>query len=213
MLRKRNQEWLGIFIGGLGVLFLLVNNGLLWFGWEAVWPAFPLLLGVFLLKIHVTRRGPGQLFFGLLVTGLSLFLFLFSTGILGWSSMRSLWPMFFLITGISSLALAATGDRPLPALIAGLVIVITGVVGLLATSGRLGSRTITPLVRFWPLVLVVAGALIYFRARSERLEENDMAFLSRQNDGTPRAVSDKSVEKTGDTETTANDDDGESRSR
>lgn len=171
MLRKRNQEWLGIFIGALGLLFLLVNNGLLWFGWEAVWPTFPLLIGVFLLKIYATRRGPGQLFFGLLMTGFGIFLFVFSTGILDWDAMKTLWPMFFLIAGISALALAATGDRPHPALIAGLVVVITGIVGFLATSGHLGSRATAPLVRLWPLVLVVAGALIYFRARGERLEE------------------------------------------
>ncbi len=181
MLRKRNQEWLGIFIGGLGLLFLLVNNGLLWFGWEAVWPAFPLLIGVFLLKIFATRQGPGQLFFGLFMTGLGIFLFLFSTGMLQWDMMGTLWPMFFLITGVSSLALAATGERPLPALVVGLVVVITGVVGFLATSGRLGSRTVVPLVRLWPLVLVVAGALIYLRARGERLEEAELARVSLQN--------------------------------
>ncbi|MEJ2722521.1 MAG: DUF5668 domain-containing protein [bacterium] len=170
MLGKRNQEWLGIFIGALGLLFLLVNNGLLWFGWEAVWPAFPFLIGVFLLRIYAARRGADQLFAGLLMTGLGVFLFLFSTGIFPWGMMRTLWPMFFLITGVATLALSATGDRPQPALIAGLVIVITGVVGFLATTGRLGSRTIVPLVRLWPLVLVVAGLLIYFRARGERLE-------------------------------------------
>jgi hypothetical protein len=186
MLRKRNQEWLGIFIGGLGLLFLLVNNGLLWFGWEAVWPVFPLLIGVFLLKIYATRRGPGQLFFGLLMTGLSIFLFVFSTGMLDWDMMRTLWPMLFLIAGVSSLALAATGDRPLPALVAGLAVVITGVVGFLATSGRLGSRTIVPLVRLWPLALVVAGALIYFRARGERLE--DAALSLGQSQGSKPAA-------------------------
>jgi len=185
MLRKRNQEWLGIFIGALGLLFLLVNNGLLWFGWEAVWPAFPLLIGVFLLKIYVTRRGPGQLFFGLLMTGFGIFLFLFSTGILHWHAMKTLWPMFFLITGISALALSATGDRPLPALIVGLVVVITGIVGFLATSGRLGSRAIAPLVRLWPLVLLVAGALIYFRARGERLEEAELAAIGRRQPAPP----------------------------
>jgi hypothetical protein len=193
MLRKRNQEWLGIFIGALGLLFLLVNNGLLWFGWEAVWPTFPLLIGVFLLKIYVTRRGPGQLFFGLGMTGLGIFLFLFSSGILDWDAMKTLWPMFFLIAGISVLALAATGDRPLPALIVGLVIVITGIVGFLATSDRLGSRAVTPLVRLWPLVLIVAGALIYFRARGERLEEAALLPIASRTreplvgEGTPAA--------------------------
>jgi hypothetical protein len=111
---------------------------------------------------------------------LGLFLFLFSAGILDWTAMRTFWPMVFLIAGISALALAATGDRPLPALIAGLVVVITGIVGFLATSERLGSRAIVPLVRLWPLVLVVAGALIYFRARGERLEDAALPPVGRQ---------------------------------
>ena len=118
MLKSRNREILGIFLAGLGLLFLLVNNGLLWFGWEAIWPLFPLIGGLFLLKVYASGRLPGQLFAGLVLTGLGAFFFVFSTGMIPWGDMRILWPFFPLIAGLGLLALGATGDRPGSALVA-----------------------------------------------------------------------------------------------
>lgn len=169
MLKSRNREILGIFLAGLGLLFLLVNNGLLWFGWEAIWPLFPLLGGVFLLKVYASGRTPEQLFAGLVLSGLGAFFFVFSTGMLSWGEMRLLWPFFPLIAGIGLLALGATGERPGSALVVGLAAVIAAVVCFWAVRGSSGSRVLTPLIRLWPLVLVAAGGLVYSRSKRERL--------------------------------------------
>lgn len=170
MIKSRNREILGIFLAGLGLLFLLVNNGLLWFGWEAIWPLFPLIGGVFLLKVYASGRAPEQLFAGLVMSGLGAFFFVFSTGMLPWGEMRILWPFFPLIAGIGLLALGATGDRPGAALVVGLAAVIAAVVCFWAVRGSSGSRVLTPLIRLWPLVLIVAGWLVYSRAKRERLD-------------------------------------------
>ena len=55
MAGNRNQEIFGIFLALLGLLFLLVNNKLLWFGWEVLWPAIPFLLGLFLLRLFAAN--------------------------------------------------------------------------------------------------------------------------------------------------------------
>ncbi|UCG50845.1 MAG: hypothetical protein JSW58_11645 [Candidatus Latescibacterota bacterium] len=177
---KRHREIFGIVLALVGLLFLLVNNGLMWFGWGAIWPAFPLLIGVFVLKLYATGRKPEQLFFGLLATGLGIFFFLFSSGAMSWGAMGTLWPVILLLVGIALLALSASGDRPLPALVVGLAVVIGGVFGFLATTGVLGARVLVPIVRLWPLVLIAAGALVFYQARQDRLEAVAMDRRARQ---------------------------------
>ena len=170
MAGNRNQEIFGIFLALLGLLFLLVNNNLLWFGWETLWPAIPFLLGIFLLRVFVARRQPRQLFLGLFLVQFGVFFFLFTSGIRPWESMESLWPTIPLIIGIS--LLAVSGVEPASsALVIGLFFVIFSIVSYLSESGAIASRMSEPFVRIWPLVLVVAGVLVYLRARGARISD------------------------------------------
>lgn len=169
MARRRNSEVFGIFLTVLGVLFLLVNNRLVWFGWDALWPLIPLLLGVFMLRDYMARRNPRQLFRGTIFVLSGIFFFLFTSGILDWSEMKSLWPTIPLIVGISLLVLSATGIEA-PPILFGVFLIAFAVVGYLAESEVIESRISEPFVRIWPLVLVGAGVLIYLRGRRERFE-------------------------------------------
>ncbi len=173
MIKNKNQEILGILIAVLGLLFLLVNNRLLWFGWEAIWPMFPFLAGVFLLHLYTTGKQPAMLFWGLSLTQIGVFLFLFSVGILPWDAMRTLWPFFPLMAGIGLLALAGIGERTTSSLVVGVVVVIAAVVGFWVVQGAGGDRVLAPLIRLWPVVLIIAGALVFLRARRERRELED----------------------------------------
>jgi fucose permease len=83
--------------------------------------------------------------------------------------MRVLWPFFPLIAGIALLALGATGDKPGSALVIGIAAVVAAVVCFWAVRDSSDSRVLAPIVRLWPLVLVVAGVLIFNRAKKERL--------------------------------------------
>ena len=79
MRQTRQQEMFGIFLAILGSLFALVNNNLLWFGWDALWPTIPFLIGLLLLRIYAGRRKPRQLFVGSLLAQFGVFFFLFSS--------------------------------------------------------------------------------------------------------------------------------------
>ena len=71
--------------------------------------------------------------------------------------------------GIALLALGATGDKPGSALVIGIAAVVAAVVCFWAVRDSSDSRVLAPVVRLWPLVLIVAGVLIYRRAKSERV--------------------------------------------
>jgi len=166
---KRNSEAFGIFLGFLGLLFLLVNNKLVWFGWDALWPLVPLLLGVFMLRDYRARRNPRQLFRGTLLMQFGIFFFIFSSGILSWETMHKLWPMIPLIIGLSLIVLSAS-ETDAPPMLFGIVLIVFAVVSFLAYSEVIEPRISAPFVRIWPLALVGAGVLIYLRGRKERLE-------------------------------------------
>ncbi|MFQ5511500.1 MAG: hypothetical protein ACE5EO_06580 [Candidatus Krumholzibacteriia bacterium] len=165
MARNRNQEVFGIFLAVLGLLFLLVNNKLLWFGWEALWPTIPFLIGLFLLRIFAARRKPRQLFLGSFLVQFGLFFFVFSSGIAQWESMETLWPTITLMTGISLLAVSGVVEPASSPLVIGLFFVIFSIVSYFSASGAIGSRLSEPFVRVWPLALVAAGVLVFLRAR------------------------------------------------
>jgi hypothetical protein len=169
MNENRGQEVFGVFLAILGTLFLLVNNRLLWFGWAELWPSLLFLMGIFLLRVYTRRHKPRQLFVGLFLLQFGAFFFLFSSGIVDWEQMDVLWPSLPLMIGISLLSLSLAGDKAAPAVVFGLVMVIFAGVSYLAETGAIGSRLSEPFVRIWPLVLVLAGVLIFLRAKRERL--------------------------------------------
>lgn len=168
MFEKRAQEALGILLVFVGVVFFLVNNRLVWFGWAELWPVLPLIIGLFLVRVYFTRRKPRQLFWGTLFSLLGFFFLIFSTHILPWSRMGILWPTFPLILGASLLVISGVIDRGTSALVVGLGAVVIAMLGYMATGGVIQERVIIPLVRVWPLVLVGAGILVFLRARRER---------------------------------------------
>jgi hypothetical protein len=167
MANNRNSELFGIFLTVLGVLFLLVNNHLVWFGWAALWPTIPLLIGAFILRDYYARRSPGQLLIGSLLTLFGIFFFLFSSGILSWHSMNTLWPTIPLLIGISLLILSAARSEA-PPVIFGVVLVAFAIVSYLAAGEVIERRISEPFIRVWPLALVGAGILIYLRGKRER---------------------------------------------
>jgi hypothetical protein len=165
MRTDRGKEAFGFSLVALGALFLLVNIGVLPFGWREIWPVFPFLAGVALFKVYAGRRGSGDLFAALTLTQVGAFFFVFSTGLATWPSLDELWPFFLLIPGIAFIAVAGTGRRPVSALVAGLVGVALSVVGFWVAVEDDGPRALGPILRYWPLSLVVAGGLILVRAR------------------------------------------------
>ncbi len=166
-MRSKHRELLGLFIAILGALFLLVSNSLLWFGWVEIWPVLPFLVGVFWLRMYTVRKKPRQMFLGMFLALFGIFFFLFSSGILPWASMTTLWPLIRMIVGVSLLAVSGVIHPAHSTLLTGLVFTLFAVVSLLIVTEVIGGRISQPLIRLWPLVLMGAGALIYLRARRE----------------------------------------------
>jgi hypothetical protein len=159
--RKRKLTGLGLIV--VGLLFLLVTNGVL-IGWRHIWPLFPVAGGVLLLRTFRVSRSANQLFAGLVGIILGAFLLLFSVGILAWSTMETLWPTIPVVVGGSMLASRiARGERGSVILEVG--VVVFGVLAFLFTADVVSPRVATPFVRFWPVVLILAGiAMLRLRA-------------------------------------------------
>ena len=166
-MRDLNRQIFGIALGVIGLMFLLVNNHLLWFGWGAIWPVFLMLAGVFFLKVFSTQREDMLLFLGVLFLASGVFFFLFSASILSWSALEFLWPTFPLIGGIALLAVSAVSQRATMSVVVGVAAVVFAAVSYLYTGGGIPSRISAPLVRLWPLVLIASGVLIFLRSRGE----------------------------------------------
>ncbi|MGD8413102.1 MAG: hypothetical protein PVF33_02650 [Candidatus Latescibacterota bacterium] len=154
--RKRQVTGAGLVV--IGVLFLLVSNNLL-LGWGNVWPLFPILIGMLLLRVYTRSRSPEMLFGGVATLLMGVFLLFFSLNIFPWSRMDALWPVIPGIAGAALLGVAAH-QRGTGPLISGVVVILFAFLGLLHEAGVIDQRVIAPFIRLWPLVLIVAGVVL-----------------------------------------------------
>jgi GAF domain-containing protein len=159
------KQVLGWSLVVLGLLFFLVSNGWVPFGWAEVWPLFPILLGAFLLRLNRSGGGVGGLFMGLTFLLLGIFFLLFTTHLVDWSQLRQLWPTFLAIAGAGLLAVSMTDSAPTGTMAVGGLLLAVAVLGYLAAVGKVGARVTAPLVRLWPLLLVGIGVKVLREAR------------------------------------------------
>lgn len=152
--RKRKFTGIGLIV--IGVLFLMVSNDIL-LGWVNVWPLFPILAGMLFLRVYARGKTPEMLFGGISALLMGVFLLFFSLGIFTWSRMEVLWPVMPAIAGIGLLAVAATHHGTTASLIIGVVVILFAFLGFLREGGVINERVVSPFIRLWPLVLVVAG--------------------------------------------------------
>lgn len=177
---KRRRKIVGIGLIVVGILFLLVANDLL-FGWGDVWPLFAVIAGILFFRVYAVNKSSEMLFGGITSFFLGVFLFFFSSGALPWSRMETLWPFIPLIAGVALLAVSMTRRHGTGSLVAGVGILLFAVLGFLYNTGVIDERVASPFVRFWPLVLVVAGIiLIKIRGKegdTGKTEDTDMTAI------------------------------------
>ena len=150
---------LGGFIIFIGVVILAIANQ--WFGLDArnSWPIYLLLPGLvellFCSRIKGAVLHAALVFLGTLQLLLGMLFFSFTLEVFQWSDMRSLWPVFVLIPGLTLLAAYWMGGRKL---------------GMLLTSGAALSASalvVLPLLQIggnmfnlsavWPLLIITVG--------------------------------------------------------
>ena len=123
------------------------------------------------------REGTWFLFTGSTLSMLGLFLLLFSTGILDWAILDTLWPVFPLIAGVGFLAESAVSPNGTPALITGSAIIIFTLVAFFVETSFVNPRVASPFVRFWPLALVLAGVVLWKTKPKHRSSDEGMEEL------------------------------------
>ena len=161
----QKRKFTGILLIIIGVLFLIVSNNI-WLGWSNVWPLFPILAGLLLFRVYLGNRSPEMLFGGITAFFCWLFLLFFSLGLFSWSRMEMLWPVFPAIGGIGLLGVASATRNGTTPMILGVVMVLFAFLGFLREGGVINERIVSPFIRLWPLVLVVAGITL-MRTRSQ----------------------------------------------
>jgi hypothetical protein len=178
----QKRKFTGVILIVVGIMFLMVSNNI-WLGWADVWPLFPILAGLMLLRVYVGNKSPEMLFGGVSSLFIGLFLLLFSLGIFPWSRMNSLWPVFPAIGGIGLLGVASASRRGTTTMILGVVMILFAFLGFLREGGVINERIVAPFLRLWPLVLVVAGiTLIRTRSREEDPEMKAVLEVMESND-------------------------------
>lgn len=151
--------FLGLSLLWAGIWFGLRQLGLPLPGVDRLWPVFPILGGLlFYLGFLVSRRDYGVVMPGTLFLFSGVFFLPFSLGVLDWTEMERLWPVFPLILGSGFVALfvASLGRHPGLLVPAGLFLT-TGIVAL--------SLTMTPLATLvgtvgWPVAFLSGGAAL-----------------------------------------------------
>ena len=147
----------GLAIIGVGVWFLLRNLGVALPGIGGLWPIFPTLGGLAFMAMYATGRERDA---GILIPGIGgfligLFFFLFTFGIVEWSAMGRLWPVFPLIGGIAFIATwLASNGRETGLLIPGGMGLAVGLVGLFFTTVGWSLKW---LGQYWPVILILVG--------------------------------------------------------
>ncbi len=156
-MRRRNVGglWAGMTLIGLGVVLLVAWQ----FGWDRLWPIFPLFAGVAFWAGYFVggMRDWGLTWIGTVALLLGIFFFGFTTGRWEWAQMAQLWPVFPLIAGVAWIVqFAASRARDVGALGIGLVALAAGIVGLGYTQNLIQGN----IIRFWPLLIVLGGVVI-----------------------------------------------------
>lgn len=157
--KERGRRTVGGGLIALGVLLLLVSNDVL-IGWGDIWPLAAIAAAAFLWRRFRRNGHPGYLFSATSLGLLGLFLLLFSLGILSWDTMAVTWPVIPLIAGAALIVTSTARRIGGPTVLAGAAMIFVAAAGILYETGAISERVASPFLRFWPLVLVVAGVVI-----------------------------------------------------
>lgn len=162
----KSRMLVGTWLVVWGALLLLVSNHVL-LGWRHLWPCILVVTGVVMLRVLQNRLSFGVIFAATWTILLGLFLTVFSFGVVEWARMRSLWPIIPTIIGVSFVVAGANRPPTSAGIVVGSMVILMGTASFLYETGTISVRVASPFLRFWPLVLVLAGFVLMKRdARS-----------------------------------------------
>ena len=158
---QRNRVLIGSWLVVWGILLLLVSNRVL-LGWEHIWPAIFIVSGVVMLRVFQERLNFGVVFAATWAILLGAFLTVFSLGLIEWGKMGALWPALPLVVGVACFA-AGKSVSSNAGIVVGALVILMSATCFLYKTGIISERVASPFIRFWPLVLVLAGFVLMKR--------------------------------------------------
>ncbi|HEU4929935.1 MAG TPA: GAF domain-containing protein [Candidatus Krumholzibacteria bacterium] len=169
---RHSRMVVGTWLVVWGILLLLVSNHVL-LGWKHLWPCILVVSGVVMLRVLQNRLSFAAIFAGTWTILLGIFLTLFSFGFLDWGIMRTLWPIIPMIVGVSFVVAGATRPPTSAGIVVGSMVILMGSACLLYEMGTISARVAQPFLRWWPLVLVMAGFVLM--KRDARVRESSVS--------------------------------------
>lgn len=133
---------------------------------EQLWPILLIAGGITLLVSYFRQKGRDhpRVFWGVFLTLSGLFLSLVSLTDQNYAVLATWWPAFVLIAGIAFLTLwLAEGIREWGTLLLALVSLIFGGTYLAVNLQILGPNTAAEIRRLWPVLLILAGLILFIR--------------------------------------------------
>ncbi len=158
----KSRMLVGTWLVVWGILLLLVSNHVL-LGWKHLWPAILVVSGVVMLRVLQSRLTFAVVFAAAWMILLGLFLTAFSFGLIEWGRMRSLWPIIPMIIGVSFVVAGARRPPTSAGVVVGSMVILMGSACMLYETGTISERVAKPFLRYWPLVLVLAGFVLMKR--------------------------------------------------
>ncbi len=133
---------------------------------DQLWPVLPVAGGITLLASYFHQREGEhlRLFWGVFLTLSGLFLFLISLTDQNYAVLLTWWPAFVLIAGLAFLTLwLAEGVREWGMLVLAVGSLAFGGVYLAVNLRLLGPRISAEVQRLWPVLLILAGLILFVR--------------------------------------------------
>lgn len=154
----------------IGLLFLLNSFDI----WEFHWSQIMIVIGVFFYAGACAGSDKGPVFPGTIVLLIGLFYQLREFRILN-DSMEYMWPVFLLIAGAAFLLLYIFRPTDWGLMIPGGILIVLGLLFFAYNYEVIDLDPGRLISRYWPLILVVAGAkmLVDSRRNRSRIDEDD----------------------------------------
>jgi cell wall-active antibiotic response 4TMS protein YvqF len=159
MRNRRGALIPGLLLIALGAWLLAGTLGVRLPSFETLWPVALIVFGLaFLVQFFAGgRQGDGLVFTGVAAALLGGFFLAITLGLLKWSDAGRLWPAYVLIGGLAFLAqwLARPKERGL--LVPAVLALAVGGATLALTLGLVRAEVADPVIRLWPLALILLG--------------------------------------------------------
>ena len=163
MMMRRNELILvpAALLVVVGAVFLLGSLGVLPYSAAALWPAFPMGMGIGLLAVYFFSRARQRMAQGLVFVGVVFTVVgaacLYSAAMAGWGTWTVIWPIAPLSVGLGLLLMYAAGKRERRILIPAWATVGYSLIAALSTVLGVHVKYL------WPPALLLLGAVLLFR--------------------------------------------------